>query len=197
MPSPGSALAIVDKTNPDYQNLTQVVKLTRKLLQVDSGGRDPRLDESSQGSLLGGNGQDVTKSYPWIYTPEGFKPFDYMASIATPAIGGGDTTVLSFQVPNGYNGIISKYSLNYSGGGFVEGSGALIWRILRDGAAIEGFDSINTSRGTPATPRELDTGIQIRSNQIISVVVNNVAQAGGGTFCIASLVGRVWPARTN
>ncbi|MBK8200668.1 MAG: hypothetical protein IPK75_20215 [Acidobacteria bacterium] len=84
---------------------------------------------------------------PWEVAPPGSQPFDYVGVISTPAAGSTDQLVLSFQVPFGWDGTIKKITNVYTGPGFFEGSGDLIWRIRRDGQFVKNYDSILVTFG--------------------------------------------------
>lgn len=133
-------------------------------------------------------------SPPWVTPPDGFKGFDYAQAIATPAFGAGDTVILSFTVPLGMDGIIKRLSNGYTGPGFVDGSGNLIWRILVDGQAVQGYDAIVVRLGAVDQPTLID-GVQIRSGQLVSLVVNNATAVlpVAGTQVTGRLGGYFYP----
>lgn len=155
------------------------------------------LSEASQliGRALSRNPADAGNplaDYPWFYPPPSFQAFDYQGSIAHPNVGTGDQAILTFVVPPGHDGVIKRLSCNFSGPGFVQGSGTLVWRILANQAAIKGYDNILTELGDVKTPRSTD-GILIYEAQTIELVVNNVNLAVGGAFDLGSLAGYFWP----
>lgn len=131
---------------------------------------------------------------PWVQMPDGGFPFSSNGTITTPAITGGPPYVWSdvigpngqyvMQVPNGYDGVIKTLVCFYNGGGFVSGSGALIWRILLDGQAVRNYDNILVQLGVTPFPGNTE-GIRLSSNQTVQFQVTNVSQVGGGTqiFC--------------
>jgi hypothetical protein len=125
---------------------------------------------------------------------DSFKPFGV---IVTPGATGLDTTVLTLDVPHGWDGVIKSLSHNYTGGGFVDGSGLLIWRILRDGQAVKNFDSISVEFGRPAEPIELaGPGIPVYSGQCITYIVNHALLSGlpvAGSSIICSFGGYFFP----
>lgn len=135
---------------------------------------------------------------PWTSPPPGFQPFDFLGTRDTPLVGTGDTTVLSFQVPRGWDGVIKRISHNYTGGGFPQGSGGIEWRILYDGAAFKNYERILFEFGSLSNPRATD-GLLVYENQLISYVVN-VAGTGGfipsaSTQIICTMAGYFWPRR--
>lgn len=160
-----------------------------------------RLVTSLQQKLLGGKGfaplaqelrgldptvQNGNSVPAWIQPPEGHLPFLPHGVVAVPGPPGpaAIAVVLTFNVPQGYDGVITGISNNYVAGGFVSGSGDLIWMIQADGRAIRNFNNILVEFGTLQMPREVD-GIRIFSGQTIDYVISHPANAalGGNTVC--------------
>lgn len=97
--------------------------------------------------------------------------------------------------------MIRKVANNFVGGGWVEGTGDVIWRILIDGTPPPGatnYDSIVASLGSPANPVEI-AGFRIFENQVLTLVgFNNPAGPDGGVVPAgqrlgARLVGYLYP----
>lgn len=133
---------------------------------------------------------------PWIYPPDNFQGFDSANSILTPAVGAGDTVVLSFKVPFGWDGVIRRLSHNYAGGGFLQGSGAIIWRLRINGQIVRNYDAITMEWGTIQQPRLID-GIRIYSSQLVEYLVTVPGGSGfipsQSTFILCSLGGWIYP----
>jgi hypothetical protein len=113
----------------------------------------------------------VTMGRPWVNPPEGFIPYDNRSKIALGIVGV-TSIVLTMQVPQGYDGVINAYSWNFTGGGFVQASGDLTIKILRNNTPIRNFDNITVEAGTIAQPR-LISPIRLYSGQVISIVVTH------------------------
>jgi hypothetical protein len=144
-------------------------------------------------------GQDViersTGTYqlpPWIYPPGEFWPIDQLNYVALPAIGA-NAAVVSFTVPPGHNGIIRSYANNFVGGGWTEGSGSVTWQITRDQAAVDGYDLILASLGSPANPVTHPSGFRIFENQLIQLVVFNISVVLAGQLSGGRLAGWYYP----
>lgn len=156
-----------------------------------------QVQQLSGGGLDTGNNSADTVPYitqpPWIQPPPGFSSFDYPGAIATPAVGT-TATIFSFIVPAGYDGVIKRLSHNFTGGGFIQGSGDFIWSITIDNRPAKNYNNMVTEYGTTQIARETD-GIQIYSGQTIAYLVNHVANVafGAGTFIIATLAGYYYP----
>ena len=133
---------------------------------------------------------DLTNPYPqpggsvdglplWIYPPINWENVDQIAYTLLPAIGA-EATILSFRVPLGRNGIINKVACNFVGGGWTEGTGDLLWRILVDLGTPPGansYQAIPASLGSPAQPvgisgfRIFDPGFQMHDKMRPRVIV--------------------------
>lgn len=142
--------------------------------------------------VVNASGVTTVTPTPWGPYPTGRLPFDQVGTVNLPAVGAGDTTVLTFQVPLGYDGVTQYYSLNFMGGGFTEGSGDIVWRILQNGATVRNFENITSERGTVYIPRPV-ANLQFFSNDIITVVVNHIANAALIGQVIVSLNGYYYP----
>jgi hypothetical protein len=105
---------------------------------------------------------------------------------------GTTVTIISYVVPPGRNGVIYKVANNFVGGGWVEGTGDVIWRILVDGTPPPGatsYDSILASLGNPASPTEVP-GFRVFENQVLTLVAfNNPAGPNGGVVVAGQRVG--------
>ncbi len=131
---------------------------------------------------------------PWIYPPPNFENIDLFAYVALPAIAA-TATVISYTVPPGRNAIINRVANNFVGGGWVEGSGDLVWRILVDGTPPPGatnYDNILGSLGNPASPIPI-AGFRIYENQVLTLVVFNSAVVVAGQRSGGRLMGYNYP----
>lgn len=130
----------------------------------------------------------------WVDPPDQWENVDLLNYVALPAIAA-QANVISFQIPLGRNGIIRKVACNFVGGGWTEGSGAVTWQILVDGAPPPGatsYDNILASLGSPANPVEIP-GFRVFENQVLTVVVRNAAVAVAGQLSGARLIGYLYP----
>lgn len=128
---------------------------------------------------------------PWIYQPVNWENVDKINYVLLPAIGS-TATIISYTVPQGRNGIFNKVACNFVGGGWVEGSGDVIWRILVDGTPPPGatdYDNILASLGGPSQPTGI-AGFRFFENQVVTVVAfNNPAGPSGGVVVAGQRVG--------
>jgi hypothetical protein len=127
----------------------------------------------------------------WIDPPTTWENIDQIAYALLPAIGS-IAVIISFQVPIGRNGVINKVGNNFIGGGWIEGTGDVIWKILVDGAPPPGansYNSIPASLGSPANPVAI-SGFRIFENQLLTLVAfNNPAGPNGGIVVAGQRVG--------
>jgi hypothetical protein len=129
-----------------------------------------------------------------LFPPMNWENVDQFGYVALPAIAA-RAVILQFTVPIGRNGIIKKIANNFVGGGFQEGQGNIIWRILVDGAPPPGansYNSISGSLGSPASPTEI-SGFRIYENQVVQLVADNIAIVVAGQLVGGRLVGYLYP----
>jgi hypothetical protein len=128
---------------------------------------------------------------PWIYQPVNWENVDQINYALVPPIGS-TAVIISYVVPPGRNGIINKVACNFVGGGWVEGSGDIVWRILVDGTPPPGatsYDSILASLGGPSQPTGI-AGFRFFENQVLQFVAfNNPSGANGGVVVAGQRVG--------
>jgi hypothetical protein len=134
---------------------------------------------------------EIASQPVWNYPPAQWENVDQLGYALLPAIGA-TAVIVSFTVPIGRNGIINKIGNNFVGGGWVEGTGDVLWRVLVDGVPPPGATSYFTiagSLGSPAAPTII-AGFRIFENQVISLVAfNNPAGPSGGVVVAGQRVG--------
>jgi hypothetical protein len=115
---------------------------------------------------------------PWVQMPaEGrqFKPVgvsNTIGSLATDV----NVAVLTVQVPTGYDGVITDYVCEVAAsaggaasGGFVEGSGQIIWRLAADGRYLRDLGNIEVTMGSLIQPSPVPRGgLRVFSKNIIT-----------------------------
>lgn len=166
------------------------LSLVARLQQDQLGGRGFR---PFAAELRGLDPTDVVNGgiAPWIQPPQGHIPFLEAGVLAAPGVGAAGV-VLTMPVPSGMDGVINGISNNYVAGGFVSGSGQLVWRILADGRAIRNFNNIIVEFGTLQIPRVVD-GIRVFSDQTITYTIDHIANAALGGNVVCTLKGYFYP----
>lgn len=151
--------------------------------------------ESNVASLNDSEYDRVIIKRPWIDEPAGSVPLDTQNGITIGVVGAGDEVVLSYTVPDGYDGVIKGINNNVNFGGFVQFSGDIIWRILANKRPIRGFEAISNERGTIAIQRPISP-IRIYSGQIIEYIVSHVANAALAGQIICGFSGYTYPSKS-
>lgn len=120
-----------------------------------------------------------------VYPPPDAQSFDPAAYIDLPAIGV-TATVVSFVVDDGFVAALRGMGNVYVGAGWTEGSGALVWQLLDNGAVIRNYDNIVASLGSVQSPQPIGGGggVLIQEGHTVILQVTNVSLAAG-----ASLIG--------
>lgn len=137
-------------------------------------------------------------SPPWVRMPVQGKQFKKISSIALPAADGNDHLVLSWLVPYAYDGTIVSVVQNYTGQGFVEGSGDLVWRLQLNQHYVKDYGNSNTQLGSLVTPYpNINSGqILIQSGQLVQFFVNRSTTSAGnlnGGRILCATLGWTWP----
>lgn len=116
--------------------------------------------------------------------------------LIAPATASGVYTVLTYRVPAGYYGWINYASNEYTGSGFDEAGGGLIWEIQVQNWFYPGYGTIPYSLGSRlAGLWNIAGGLPLLSNQYISYVVRydtSLGVAPGGRV-ICTLQGWITP----
>jgi hypothetical protein len=91
------------------------------------------------------------------------------------------------HVPQGYDGVISSLVQQYTGTGFVDGSGDLKWRIRIGDRWAEDMGNMITQLGSLQSPYQIyRSGIRLRDRDAVSYVVNHAvgsSLSGGRIIC--------------
>jgi hypothetical protein len=138
---------------------------------------------------------------PWDedygFLPKECVPFNRTGGVVTPTTASGDNTVLSFRVPEGYDGLLSGTFWGYSGTGFSQGSGDLIFRIKRNLVYLKDLSNVPFLLGSPQLPVAMTQGAFLLSGQVVSLIVNVPNLSGsiqvGASTIFGGLLGFWWP----
>lgn len=136
-------------------------------------------------------------SWPWDQeegVPPDAVPFRFADGILTPFPVDGDVQVLDFRVPVGYDGIIMQGYNLYTGTGFVQGSGDILWRIQINGKYyVRDWGSIAYQLGRLSDPFPFTDALFVTSNQDVRMLVNVPNTSGaiqvGASRILGALLG--------
>ena len=124
------------------------------------------------------SGQDP----PWIVMPPGGRRFQKIGSVSVLGTTEGvETTVVTFQVPAGHNGVVvSHLNLVQAVNQLAEASGDLTWRIKQNRRYLPDFANITTTLGSLQAPNTLYRGgFQLKPQQTVVYTVTLAAGAQG------------------
>ena len=96
-----------------------------------------------------------------------------------PAVGASAIVVIAFTVPQSKVAVIRKLSIVHIGGNAPDGTGRVIWRVIRNGAGLRGLGTLTAEYGTFANPKE--ASIFCTENDTIAVTVECPALLADGT----------------
>lgn len=146
-------------------------------------------------------GNEFRNALPWDDTygaiPEQAVTFIQQKAILTPATAAGNVDILSFRVPKGYDGLLTGLYTAYSGSGFAQGSGDIVWRIKRNQYYLKDLSNLQFAIGSTIFPVPLTEGQLLFSDQTVSAQVNVPNLSGmiqvGNSFVSVGCFGFFWP----
>jgi len=154
----------------------------------------PSLDDGSEPLAPVQTSAVVTDLPPQVFPPVNSIPFDNAGDIIIPAVGV-ESVIFSFPVPKGHNGVIKEIGNVFIGGGFTDGSGAIVWRVRQNQQAVRGKEAVINSLGSIAIPSRVGGGgfIRILENDVVDMTVLNTAIVPGGQVIGGRLSGWFYP----
>ncbi|MDA8156249.1 MAG: hypothetical protein M0Z52_07335 [Actinomycetota bacterium] len=119
------------------------------------------------------------------------RDFDVFAGIQIAATGGGDLTVVSFQVPKGVKGVLKAVGQDADQPNVFVGNST--WKVEIDGSAQTGWGGVNTQVGTVENPE--DVVIPVSENQTIKLTcsLTDAANISLPVNVYGRLKGYYWP----
>ena len=143
---------------------------------------------------------EYLNSLPWDDTfgaiPPGAVPFRAVAGIVTPAPAAGNVQVVEYQMPNGYDGLLTALFHFYNGQGFKQGSGDIVWRLQLNQRFVRDLGSMPYALGSPQEPIPLTQGQIVDSISTLRYLVDvpnlsGLIQVGASTI-VCGLIGFMW-----
>lgn len=122
--------------------------------------------------------------------------------ILTPSDGGlSDHTVLEFLVPTGYSCSLLSYYTIYTGTGFTQGSGDIVWRLKVGNSWARNMGYLPYSMGSSAGTVTLGTVIELESHDRVQFLVNVPNTSGliqvGSSYILCGIQGWLYPSDTQ
>jgi hypothetical protein len=102
---------------------------------------------------------------------------------------GATATIVTFPVPDGFNGVIYDIANTCNASAFTDGSGQLVWAIQIDTNYAQNYNAIQAQRGTVNAPAHLSCPLFLKEGQIVSLVVTNVSLTVSSGPVIGGLLG--------
>ncbi len=140
---------------------------------------------SARSKSLNSSGPFYRRSVSLFNPPADSNPLIITANpfIAYPLPDVGPSTIITFTVPLGLFALITKLAIINYGGNPPDGSGNVVWRVLKNGGGIRGLSNLTSQVGTYAQPN--DVVITLIENDVIAVTVEvpagQPAMPGGST----------------
>ena len=117
-------------------------------------------------------------------------------AITTPTTASGDNIVVQVQCPLGYDALLTAVVFSYSGTGFVQGSGDLVFRVRINQHFPKDLGAVPFQWGTPRYPFPLEQGLVFYSGQVMQGIVNVPNSSGsiqiGASLIVMGLFGFYW-----
>lgn len=141
---------------------------------------------------------DSTKS-PYANMPPGGREIQEIAALPLSSVpfDGSNNAVLSFTAPIGYDGIANRLINFFTGTGFAEGSGGIVWRVKVGNKYARNLGSILFTYGSLNDPYIIPgTGIPIVSGQTVTYYVSVPASSsigGASPQFVCAVMGWFWP----
>jgi hypothetical protein len=122
---------------------------------------------------------DWAGSPPWQVQPANGRRIQQTAAITLPAEGT-ETTVLTYRVPVGWDGVVFSVVNLFTGAGFNEASGDITWRVRVNQWWLKGLNEITTTMGSLEFPYQLEGGgYRLLSGQDVTYTATLGAGASG------------------
>ena len=123
----------------------------------------------------------------WVRAPRNNVAFRKLGAVPTPLAAAGDVQVLSFRVPDGYDGVIAGLFHYYTGPGFQDGNGDIQWRLAINKVYAIHLGNVLVTLGSAQQAFPVDGGITVQSGNTIRYIVN-VPNLSGGILPLATQI---------
>lgn len=136
---------------------------------------------------------------PWESMPPGGQRRQPIGKIALPAVEGVETDVLVFDVPIGFDAVFVTLVCMFTGTGFVDSSGDIVYRIKQGRRYVPDYGAVEEQLGDLSTPYAMEgAGIRAISGQRITITATLGTGALGrlsANNIVGALNGWIYPRR--
>jgi hypothetical protein len=125
-------------------------------------------------------GAPVYQQPPWMVMPSQGEPFTKMFPQPIANVSGGgpftgvDTILGQFVVPNGYDGALNRFVCQFTGNGFLDFTGAIVWRVLVNNRFARNLGNVQNTFGDYKTAFLVPgtDNIRLVSQQTVTLIAN-------------------------
>lgn len=149
-------------------------------------------------------GAPIWDKPPWMVMPSQAEPFQEMFSLPIASVSGGgpfdgtDTVIGQFVVPNGYDGALNRFVCQFTGNGFLDFSGFIVWRVMVGQRFARNLGNVQNTYGDYQTAFLVPGADNMRlvSGQTITLIANiPVGSPVSDGFVTAGAFGWFYPRR--
>ncbi len=144
-------------------------------------------------------GAPIWDQAPWEYMPSQGQEYRQLFSVAVGSIprDGTNTVIGQFRVPIGYDGVLNQFVSGFTGQGFEEGSGSIVWRVKIGARWAKNLGNVRFTYGSLQTSL-LVPGYSLRliSGQTVTIYASIPATSPvSGGVVTAAAFGWTYPHR--
>lgn len=139
---------------------------------------------------------------PFNTPPEGNVPMNEIGSVAGQGTAGTSPIIMSFLVPDGWDGLLQWIITQYTGTNLINNRGSLIWALRVNGLYIKGYHNIKSQFTGTSNGLSISPGVIVKSSQLVEIIctVDPTFTPEGGSEILGGVSGFFYPngiARTN
>lgn len=146
-------------------------------------------------------GAPIWSQPPWQVMPSQGVRIEKMFSLPISAFGtpftGLDVTLGTYVIPSGYDGAVNRFICNFSGDGFDDFSGSIVWRLLINKRYAKNLGNVTNTYGDFQTAFIVPgDAIRVISGQTLTLIANiPVGSPVTGGRVNAGIFGYTYPRR--
>jgi len=148
-------------------------------------------------------GAPIWSQPPWEVMPSQAPRIEFMKALPIGQVSGGgpftgvDTILGTYNVPSGYDGAINRFVCAFSGNGFFDFSGSIVWRLKVGQRYAKNLGAVQNTYGSFQTAFIVPgTAIRLISGQAVQLIANiPVGSPVNGGQVQAGIFGWTYPRR--